>query len=138
MGNQGIAKVPARVQERLTWPCIRRSVGQYVSQCLTCKQVRDKQGDVRFHLKNIQNEYFNELVHYDQLKNCLSDSNNTDILVIFDHFSKFAEAMPNSYDITMRKPRLLYSYLVGYCCGNGLLDTARLRNCPQIACRSIK
>ena len=51
MGHQGIAKVVSRIQERHTWPCIRRSVGQYVSQCLTCQQVRDRPGDVQFHLK---------------------------------------------------------------------------------------
>ena len=70
MGHQGIAKVVARIQERHTWPGIRRSVGTYVSQCLTCQQVRDKPGDVRFHLKNIQSGYFNELVQYDHLKIC--------------------------------------------------------------------
>ena len=98
MGHQGIAKVLERIQERHTWPGIRRSVGQYVSQCLTCQQVRDKPGDVRFHLKNIQSGYFNELVQYDHHKICPSDSNNTGILVITDHFSKFAEAVPCSHD----------------------------------------
>ena len=51
MGHQGISKVVARIQERHTWPGIRRTVGEYVRQCLTCQQVRDKPGDVRFHLK---------------------------------------------------------------------------------------
>ena len=80
-----------------TWPGIRRSVGRYVGQCLTCQQVRDKPGDVRFHLKNIQSGYFNDLVQYDHLKICPSDNNNTGILVIIDHFSKFAEAVPCSH-----------------------------------------
>ena len=97
MGHQGISKVVARIQERHTWPGIRRSVGRYVSQCLTCQQVRDKPGDVRFHLKNIQSGYFNELVQYDHLKICPSDNNNTGILVIIDHFSEFAEAVPCSH-----------------------------------------
>ena len=70
MGHQGIAKVLARIKERHTWPGIRRSVGQYVSQCLTCQQVRDKPGDVRFHIKIIQSGSFNELVQYDYLKIC--------------------------------------------------------------------
>ena len=35
MGHQGISKVVARIQERNTWPGIRRTVGEYVSQCLT-------------------------------------------------------------------------------------------------------
>ena len=97
MGHQGISKVVARIQERHTWPGIRRSVGRYVGQCLTCQQVRDKPGDVRFLLKNIQSGYFNELVQYDYLKICPSDNNNTGILVIIDLFSKFAEADPCSH-----------------------------------------
>ena len=62
MGHQNIGKVVARIQERHTWPGIRRTVGEYVSQCLTCQQVRGKHGDVRIQLKNIQSGYFNELV----------------------------------------------------------------------------
>ena len=54
MGHQGIAKVLARIQERHTWPGIRKTFGQYVNQCLTSQKVRDKPGDVRFHLKNLQ------------------------------------------------------------------------------------
>ena len=46
MGHQGIAKVLARIQERHTWPGIRRTIRNYVSQCITCQQVRDKPGDV--------------------------------------------------------------------------------------------
>ena len=98
MGHQGIGKVVARIQERHTWPGIRRTVGEYVSQCLTCQQVRDKPGEVRFHLKNIQSGYFNELVQYDHMKLCPTDVGNTGILVIIDHFSKFAEAVPCSPD----------------------------------------
>ena len=98
MGHQGIGKVVARIQERHTWPGIRRTVGEYVSQCLTCQQVRNKPGDVRFHLKNIQSGYFNELVQYDHMKLCPTDDGNTGVLVIIDHFSKFAEAVPCSHD----------------------------------------
>ena len=97
MGHQGISKVVAQIQERHTRPGIRRTVGEYVSQCLTCQQVRDKPGDVRFHLKIIQSRYFNELVQYDHMKLCPTDDGNTGILVIIDHFSKFAEAVPCSH-----------------------------------------
>ena len=98
IGHQGIAKVLAWIQERHTWPGIRRTIGQYVSQCITCEQIRDKPGDVRFHQKNIQSGYFNELVQFDHLKSCPSDDGNTGILVIIDHFSKFAEAVSCCHD----------------------------------------
>ena len=51
-----------------------------------------------FHLKKIQSGYFNELVQFDHLKICPSDDGNTGILVIIDHFLKFAEAVPCSHD----------------------------------------
>ena len=38
IGHQSISKVVARIQERHTWPEIRRTVGEYVSQCHTCQQ----------------------------------------------------------------------------------------------------
>ena len=97
MGHQGISKVVTRIQERHTWPGIRCTVGEYVSQGLTCQQVRDKPRGGRFHLKNIQSGYFNELVQYDHMKICTTDDGKTGILVKFDHFSKFAEAIPCSH-----------------------------------------
>ena len=78
MGHQGTAKVLARIQERHTWPGICKTIGQYVNRCLTCQQLRDKPGDVRFHLKNVQNLYVKELVQYDHLKICPSDNRNTE------------------------------------------------------------
>ena len=98
MGHQSIAKFLARIQERHNWPDIRQTLGQYVSQCITCQQVRDKPGDVRFHLKKIQTGCFIELVQFDHVKLCPSDDGNTGVLVIIDHFSKFAEAVPCSHD----------------------------------------
>ena len=95
MGHQGISEVIARIQERQTWPGICRYVDQYVSQCLTCQQVRDKPGDVRFHLKNIQSGYVNEQAQHDHKKLCPSDTGSTGIII--DHFSKFAEAIPCSH-----------------------------------------
>ena len=68
MGHQGIAKVVSRIQERLRWPGIRRIVGQYMSQCLSCPQLRDTPGDDRFNLKNIQSWYINDLIEFDHLK----------------------------------------------------------------------
>ena len=97
-GRQSITKVVARIQERRTWLGICRTVGENVSQCLKCQQVRDKPGDVRFHLKNIQSGYSIELVQYDHMKLCPSDEGHTGILAIIDHFSKFDEAVPCSYE----------------------------------------
>ena len=43
-----IKALPRYDQKRHAWPDNRRSVGQYVNQCLMCQQVRDKPRDVHF------------------------------------------------------------------------------------------
>ena len=131
MGHQGISKVVARIQERHTWPGIRRTVGEYLSQCLTCQQVKDKPGDVRFHLKNIQSGYFNELVQYDHMKLCPTDDGNTGILVIIDHFSKFAEAIPcshNEFDAITTSRLLLQKWFARH----GTLTRMQSDNAPNL------
>ena len=110
MGHQGIAKVLARIQERHTWPGNRKSVGIYVSQCMTCQQVRDKLGDVRFDLKNIQSGYFNELVQYDHMKICPSDNKITEILVMIDHFLNLLKLYHATTTDMTRHSRPEYSY----------------------------
>ena len=137
VGHQGIAKVLARIEDRHTWPGIGRSVGQYFSQNLTCQQVRDKPDDVRFHLKDIQSGYFNELVQYDHLKICPSDSYNTGILVIIDHFSKFAETVPCShedYDAVTTSRVLLQKWFARH----GTPSHIQSDNAPQFDCRGVQ
>ena len=131
MGHQGISNVVARIQERHTWSGILRTVGEYVSQCLTCQQVRDKPGDVCFHLKNIPSGYFNELVQYDHMKLCPSDDGNTEILVIIDHFSKFAEAVPcshNEYDAITTSRFLLQKWFARH----GTATRMQSDNAPKL------
>ena len=131
MGHQGISKVVARIQELYAWPGIRRTVGDYVSQCLTCQQVRDMPGDVRFHLKNFQIGYFNELVQYDHMKLCPTDDGNTGILFIIDHFSKFAEAVPcnhNEYEAITTSRLLLQKWFARH----GTPSRMQSDNAPSI------
>ena len=39
-GHQGVGKVLARIQERHTWPGIKRDVVNHIKQCLTCQQAK--------------------------------------------------------------------------------------------------
>ena len=49
-------------------------------------------------LQSINSSNFNDLVQFDHLKLCKTDSGNTGLLVIIDHFIKFAEAVPCAHD----------------------------------------
>ena len=97
-GHQGIAKVLQRIQERHTWPGIKRDIADYIKHCYACQEVRHPAGNVCFPLQNINSNGFNDLVQFDHLKVGKTDSGNTGLLVIIDHFTKFAEAVPCAHD----------------------------------------
>ena len=97
-GHQGVGKVLARIQERHTWPGIKRDVVNHIKQCLTCQQAKHPAGNPCYPLQSINSSNFNDLVQFDHLKLCKTDSGNTGLLVIVDHFTKFAEAVPCAHD----------------------------------------
>ena len=97
-GHQGVGEVLARLQERHTWPAIKRDVVNHIKQCLTCQQAKHPAGNPCYPLQRINSSNFNDLVQFDHLKLCKTDSGNTGLLVIIDHFTKFAEAVPCAHD----------------------------------------
>ena len=98
-GHQGVGRVLARIQERHTWPGIKRDVVNHIKQWLTCQQAKQPTGNPCYPLQSINSSSFNNLIQFDHLKLCKTVSGNTGLLVIIDHFTKFAEAIPhNEYD----------------------------------------
>ena len=97
-GHQGVGKVLARIQERHTWPGIKRDVVNHIKHCLTCQQTKHPAGSPCYPLQSINSSNFNDLVQFDHLKLCKTTSGNNGLLVIIDHFTKFAEAIPCAHD----------------------------------------
>ena len=97
-GQQGVAKVLARIQERHTWPGIKRDVVNHMKHCLTCQQTKHPAWNPCYPLKIINSSNFNNLVQFDHLNLCKSESGNTGLLVIIDHFTKFAEGITCAHD----------------------------------------
>ena len=97
-GHQGVGRVLARIQERHTWPGIKRDVVNHIKHCLTCQQTKHPAGNPCYPLQSINSSNFNDLVQFDHLKLCKTTSGNNGLLVIIDHFTKFAEAIPCAHD----------------------------------------
>ena len=55
-------------------------------------------GNPCYPLQSINSSNFNDLVHFDHLRLCKTTSRNYGLLVIIEHFTKFAEAIPCSHD----------------------------------------
>ena len=93
MGHQGIDKVQQRILHRFDWPGLRKACERWVNACLACLQVKEPR-KMKFPLKSVESSEFNEVVQIDHQKICMTESGYNQILVIIDHFTKLAEAVP--------------------------------------------
>ena len=93
MGHQWIDKVQQRILHRFDWPGLRKACERWMNACLSCLQLKDTR-KMKFPLKSVESSEFNEIVQIDHQKICLTDSGCNQILIIIDHFTKLAEAVP--------------------------------------------
>ena len=93
MGHQGIDKVYQRILKRFEWPGMKKAREKWVTACLSCQQVKDPR-KLQFPLQSIESSEFNEVVQIDHQTICMTDSGYNQILVMIDHFTKYAEAVP--------------------------------------------
>ena len=93
MGHQGIDKVYQRILKRFEWPGMKKACEKWVTACLSCQQVKDPR-KLRFPLQSIESSEFNEVVQIDHQKICMTDNAYNQVLVMIDHFTKYAEAVP--------------------------------------------
>ena len=93
MGHQWLDKVQQRILHRFDWPGMRKACERWVNACLACLQVKDPR-KMKFPLKSVESSEFNEVVQIDHQKICMTESGYNQILVIIDHFTKLAEAVP--------------------------------------------
>ena len=59
---------------------------------MSCQQEKDLR-KLRFPLQSIESSEFNEVVQNDHQKICMTDNGYNQVLVIIDHFTKYAEAV---------------------------------------------
>ena len=93
MGHQGIDKVQQRILHRFDLPGLRKACERWVNVCLACLQVKEPR-KMKFPLKSVESSEFNEVVQIDHQKIWMKESGYNQILVIIDHFTKLAEAVP--------------------------------------------
>ena len=82
-----------RILHRFDWPGLRKACERWVNACVACLQVKDTR-KMKFPLKSVESSEFNEVVQLYRQKICMTESGYNQILVIIDHFTKLAEAVP--------------------------------------------
>ena len=73
MGHQGIDKVYRRIMKRFEEPGMTKACETSVTACMSCQLVK-KPRKLRFPLQSIESSEFNEVVHIDHQKICMTDS----------------------------------------------------------------
>ena len=93
MSHQGIDKVYQGILKRFKRPGRKKACEKWVTACLSWQQVEDPR-KLRFSLQSIGSFEISELVQIDHQKICMRDSGYNQVLVMIDHFAKYAEAVP--------------------------------------------
>ena len=91
-GHLGMERTLGLLQERFFWPKMAEDVCIHIRTCERC--LRFKQPQERAEMQPILVSYLMELIHLDflTLGGEAGDTKNTNILVITDHFTKYAQA----------------------------------------------
>ena len=93
MCHQGIDKVYQRILKRFECLGLKKPCEKWVKACLSRQQVKDPR-KLRFPLQSYQSSEFNEVVQIGHQKICETNSGYNHVLVMIDHFTKGAEAVP--------------------------------------------
>ena len=110
VGHQGRMRTLSLLRERFYWPGMQTEAMQHVQQCTRC--LRRKTPSHVAPLQPIHVTQPLELVHMDYLSLEPSKGNIENVLVITDHFTRYALAYPSKTQTAQATARLLWDNFI--------------------------
>ena len=110
VGHQGIVRTLSLLRERFYWPGIHKQATLYNNKCQNCLK-RKAIPDVT-PLQSIIASQPMELVHMDFLSIEPSKGNIENVLVIADHFTRYAQAYASKTQTAQATAKLLWENLI--------------------------
>ena len=110
VGHQGILRTLSLLRERFYWPGMQEEATQYVMSCSRC--LRRKTPPQVAPLQPILVTQPLELVHMDYLSLEPSKGNIENVLVITDHFTRYALAYPSKTQTAQATARILWDNFI--------------------------
>ena len=107
LGHQGRDRTASLIKQRFFWPYMNKFIRERVQSCGRC--IRRKTAPVKAaHLVNVTSSAPMELVCIDYLSLERSKGGFENILVITDHFSRYAQAIPTRNQTAQTTARALF------------------------------
>ena len=94
VGHLGENRILKSVMDRFDWPTLNQDVKRFVASCHRCQQGKPSQRIARIPLQPIIIRKPNQMIEVDFETLCESREGYIGLLVIIDHFSKYARACP--------------------------------------------
>ena len=110
VGHQGRMRTLSLLRERFYWPGMQTEAMQHVQQCTRC--LRRKTSSHVAPLQPIHVTQPLELVHMDYLSLEPSKGNIENVLVITDHFTRYALAYPSKTQTAQATARILWDNFI--------------------------
>ena len=110
VGHQGRMRTLSLLRERFFWPGMQTEATQYVLKCTRC--LRRKTPSQVAPLQPIHVTQPLELVHMDYLSLESSKGNIENVLVITDHFTRYALAYPSKTQTAQATARILWDNFI--------------------------
>ena len=110
IGHLGQDRMLELLRDRFYWPGMHKDIVSYINSCPRCIR-RTSQPNVA-PLLNIEATQPLELVHLDCLQIEPSNSNIENILIVTDHFTRYAQAYPTKTQTALATARLLQNNFI--------------------------
>ena len=110
VGHQGGMRTLSLLRERFFWPCMQTEAMQHVLKCTRC--LRRKTPSHVAPLQPIHVTQPLELAHMDYLSLEPSKGNIENVLVITDHFTRYALAYPSKTQTAQATARILWDNFI--------------------------
>ena len=95
MCHQGVDKVYNRIQKRFVWPGLKKACEKWRRTPGTVNMSTGKgPQETSVPLQSIKSSGINEVVQTDHQKLCKTATGYNQVLVMIDHFTKYASAAP--------------------------------------------
>ena len=107
LGQDGVLDL---LRDRFYWPGMHADVVSYINSCPRC--LRRKSQQDKAPLVNIETSQPLELIHLDYLKIEPSKGNIENVLVITDHFTRYAQAFPSKTQTALTTAKLLWNNFI--------------------------